>query len=320
MPGGRCHGVTALLALAIGQGDLIGFGGMVAQRFGPCEAAEFLTAQGFACAPTDLRRLAGGLWNDVLCAQLPDRVLIIKHYPSGGQASLFPNLPEAEVAALNRLAGFAVAPDPVGFWPKSRILVYAHVPGDPWRDDLAGLAALLQRKEAVSPDGFRAVPLTAAEVLAQGDALLAACKPAPRAGALAALRPAPRQVRAPRRLSLVHTDVGAGNLIGQGVALRLIDWQCPAAGDLAEDVFSALSPGLLTLSGHPGLPDTARQRLLDALAMPDLQTRLEALEPAYGWRLAAYFLRRAQTVPDAAVRARYDLALAAEIARLRGEP
>ena len=69
-------------------------------------------------------------------------------------------------------------------------------------------------------------------------------------------RPVPVTLAPPPRLSLIHADLGASNLIGAGPDLRIIDWQCPAAGDLVEDIYSFLSPGFHILNLHATLtPD-----------------------------------------------------------------
>ena len=88
--------------------------------------------------------------------------------------TLFPNLPRDEAEALRRLAGLDVAPDLVGFWPDASLLVYDFVEGDMWDGDMASVARLLLRKEAADPTGFRTVPLTIPDIIAEGDALFAA--------------------------------------------------------------------------------------------------------------------------------------------------
>ncbi|MFN6977053.1 MAG: aminoglycoside phosphotransferase family protein [Gemmobacter sp.] len=280
--------------------------------------AAFLTARDMACAPDAVRALAGGYWNAVFRADAAAGALVVKAYVRVMPGTLFPNLPAAEAAALVRLRGLGVAPDPVGFWPGDGVLVYRYVPGSPWDGDVAGVAALLRRKAAVDPAGFRAVPVTAGGMLAMGARLLADCAPGDAAARLVQLRPEARAAPAPDRLSLIHTDIGAGNLIGRGDGLRLIDWQCPAAGDAAEDAASFLSPAFQILNHRPPLAAAERADFLAALDDPALARRLAALEPAHAWRMAAYCLRRAQTAHEPAVRARYTAALAAEFDRLEG--
>ncbi|MFN3641484.1 MAG: phosphotransferase [Gemmobacter sp.] len=280
--------------------------------------AAFLNARDLVCAFDAVRPLAGGYWNAVFRADTAAGALVVKAYVRVMPGTLFPNLPEAEAAALVRLRGLGVAPDPVGFWPDEGVLVYRYVPGAPWDGDVAAVAALLRRKAAADPAGFRAVPVTAEGMLATGARMLADCAPDDMAARLGRLRPAPQRAPALDRLSLIHTDIGAGNLIGRGAGLRLIDWQCPAAGDAAEDAASFLSPAFQILNHRPPLAAAARADFLAALDDPAMEQRLAVLEPAHAWRMATYCLRRAQTAPDSAVRARYAAALAAEFDRLEG--
>jgi hypothetical protein len=287
-------------------------------RWTPETVARFLTAEGLVCAPEAVAPLSGGYWNAVFRADTASGRLVLKAYVRVMEGTLFPNLPAAEAAALDRLAGLAVAPDPVGFWPELGVLVYRHVPAALWAGDIAAVAALLRRKEAADPSGFRPVPVIAEAMVAEGDRLLAACAMDDDAARLAALRPKPRPGPAPERLSLIHTDIGAGNLIGAGEGLRLIDWQCPAAGDLVEDVASFLSPAFQILNMRAPLSGSLRADFLHALDLPQFPARLAAMEPAHARRMAAYCLRRRQTAPEADVQARYAAALAAEFDRLEG--
>ncbi len=121
-------------------------------------------------------------------------------------------------------------------------MIYDYVEGRPWHDGTADVARVLLRKESVDPAGFRPVPWRPVEILAEGDGLF------PRCSAVPANRPAPPDIPPPDRLSLIHTDLGQGNLIGQGAGLRIVDWQCSAAGDLVEDIYSFLSPAFQILS------------------------------------------------------------------------
>lgn len=246
----------------------------------------------------------GGFWNDVQRIDTSDGVLVFKRYRPIPQGSLFPNLPADEALSLTRLQGLAVAPDLLAFWPEAPALLYRHIPGPEWQDDWPAAANLLRRQAKADPTGFRRVPVTADAILAEADRILATCSPSELTTRLRSCRPAP-QPSPPAPLSLIHTDPAAANLVGQGTGLRLIDWQCPAAGDLAEDVSVLLSPAFLSLYARPLPTPEARRLFLETLADPALEARLPALEPAYGFRLAAYCAWRAQTSPDAALAARY---------------
>lgn len=284
--------------------------------WGETEARAFLRDAGFGPGPFSVKRLTGGLWNDVLRVEAAGRRMILKHYAAVLPGTLFPNLPDDEAAALHRLAGLGVASDPIGYWPEAGVLLYDYVDGPLWDGDVEAMARLLLRKEAADPTGFRAVPVTPQGILAEGDRLLARCG----TGALAARwrqrRPRPTEVPPLERLSLIHTDIGAGNLISGVQGLRLIDWQCPAAGDLAEDMFSFLSPAFQVINQRRPLDAAARARFLAALGLPQATARHAALEPCFAYRMAAYCCLRAETADDSDLRLRYAHSAEAELAQL----
>ena len=259
--------------------------------------------------------LTGGFWNDVQRLDTSAGDLVLKRYRPIPPGSLFPNLPQDEALALTRLAGLNVAPDLVGVWPDQQVLIYRHIPGPEWQDDVQAAAQLMRRQTQADPSGFRTVPVTATAILAQADGLLAACIPDEVTRALRLARPAARPSE-PARLCLIHTDPAAANLVGTGAGLRLIDWQCPAAGDLAEDVSVLLSPCFLSLYNRPLIPPAQRALFLTTLNDPALTERLPALEPAYGWRLACYAAHRSQTTPDPGLAARYRAAALTQAAHL----
>lgn len=265
------------------------------------------------------RPFTGGFWNDVQLLTTSQGALVCKRYRPVLSDSLFPNLPKDEALALTRLAGLNVAPDLVGFWPDEQVLIYRYVPGPEWQDDVISAAHLMRRQSRADPAGFRPVPTTAAAILAQADGFLAACAADKVTARLTDCRP-PARRSAAGPLCLIHTDPAAANLVGTGAGLRLIDWQCPAAGDLAEDVSVLLSPAFLTLYNRPLIPPTQRRRFLDTLADPALEARLPALEPAYGWRLATYCALRMQTTPSSALAARYRAAALAQATHLLSQP
>lgn len=257
-----------------------------------------------------LHPLKGGYLNEVLLVQTGEAKLVLKRFVPESTGTLFPNQPEKEARALQRLDGLNVAPRLLKFWDEASVMIYEYVEGSPWQAGTAEVARVLLRKEAADPEGFRHVPLHPADILAEGDALFARCK------TVSAQRPAPSDITPPPRLSLIHTDLGPGNLIGSGQGLRIIDWQCPAAGDLAEDVYSFLSPAFQILSEHAVLNPTEKAQFWQALAYPDLKARYLELRPFFAWRMAAYCLWRSETRPEADLRARYAAAFAAEMASM----
>lgn len=264
---------------------------------------------------SEARPFAGGFWNDVQHLTTAQGDLVLKRYRPVPQGNLFPNLPQDEALALTRLAGLQVAPDLVAFWPGDQVLLYRHIPGPEWQGDVRAAAQLLRQQSRADPSGFRPVPVTAADILAQADRILATCQRDPVTARLTACRPVPRPCD-PGPISLIHTDPAAANLVGLGTGLRLIDWQCPAAGDLAEDVAVLMSPCFLTLYDRPLISPAQREVFLATLDDPALTARLTVLEPAYNWRLACYCAQRSQTAPDPALAARYGAAALTQAAHL----
>ncbi|MDW4549928.1 phosphotransferase [Defluviimonas sp. D31] len=272
-----------------------------------------LRQSGVIAGPCEIRPLTGGYANTVLRIDTSDGRILAKSFGKPMAGTLFPNLPADEAEALRRLSGFGVAPELVGFWPEHDLLAYAYVEGAPWDGDVAAVARLLLRKEAADAKGFRKVSLTPAEILREGDALFARCEDGARPP-----RPVPADLSPPRRWSLIHTDVGPGNLIGSGDGLRLIDWQCPAMGDACEDIYDFLSPAFQILSERTPLAAPETAAFFAALDRSDLEARYLELRPYFAWRMTAYCRLRAERHPDAAVRERYRQAAAAEIDHLAG--
>lgn len=271
------------------------------------ELRDFLAKQGLADNRSAFRKLKGGYLNSVWRVDTPDGCLVAKEFAKPMTGTLFPNLPEDEAEALRRLEGLDVAPELVGFWPDASLLVYDFVEGEMWDGDMASVAQLLLRKEAADPTGFRSVPLTIPDIIAEGDALFARCISPPDV-----IPPPQAKVPPPQKLSLIHTDIGV-NLVGAGSNLRLIDWQCPAIGDICEDIYSFLSPAFQILGERAPLNDAQVRDFWDALARPDLEARYDLLRPAYAWRFAGYCAWRAEVLEDAEICARYRRALGEEL-------
>jgi hypothetical protein len=271
----------------------------------------------------DLRvdALAGGYWNGVYRLRAPGVDLVAKVFADGAASTLFPILPASEAQALETLAPLRVAPEPVAFLAIApAILLYRFVPGERWTAGVGPVATLQRRYHAVSPEGFREVPTDPAGILAGGDALLRDLTADRYVRALRALRPEPVAVT-PRPRCLIHTDAGAGNLIEGPDGLRLIDWQCPAAGDAAEDLFSFLSPAFQVLFEREPLTSGEHRSFLDAYDDEATAARLDVLWPALTYRMAAYACLRRATLADPvdlAARERYARAVDVSLADLEG--
>jgi thiamine kinase len=271
------------------------------------EIDALLQAKGLWQGPVTVKPLKGGYLNEVLRVTTGPARMVLKRFAPETRGTLFPNIPTDEARALSILGPLQVSPPLLAFWPEAALMAYPYVEGAPWTTGTADVARILQRKEAADPTGFRPVPCDPAGILAEGDTLFARCAAPP------SNRPQPIQIAPPARLSLIHTDLGPGNLIGQGAGLRIIDWQCPAAGDLVEDIYSFLSPAYQILSEHAPLTQVEQAEFWDALARPDLHDRYTQMKPFFIWRMAAYCLWRSQTRAEADIRDRYARAYNAEM-------
>lgn len=288
------------------------------RRWTPAEAAAFLHDRRLASGPLEATRLDGGYLNDVFRVQGNCVDWVVKRFAVPLKGTLFPNLPVEEARALDMLAALDVAPKPVAFHrdgANGDVLVYAYSRGRPWRGDVEGVALLLRRLRTVDGTSFRRVPATFEEIVAQGDTLFAECARDSRMEAYRSQRPLSRGAAEPSPpLGLIHTDVGAMNLIEGPHGLHLIDWQCPAHGDPAEDVYSFLSPAFQVLNRRDPLSGADRHSFLKAYDDAQLSSRLDALWPAFAYRMAGYCVLRHQTLKgqDEAARERYRRALAVE--------
>ncbi|MBL8907587.1 MAG: phosphotransferase [Rhizobiales bacterium] len=263
---------------------------------------DLIDAHNLASRPYTVQRLRGGAWNEVFRVISTDADIVIKRFVTVLEGTLFPNLPHAEALALERLSGLAVAPDPIRFFPETNwgpVLVYRFHEGESWSGNVGLVADLLKRKLPVDATGFRNVPLDPGGVTEEGDRLFARCSDDRRVSRFQKARPQARPVPALSRRSLIHTDVGPTNLIDGPKGLRLIDWQCPAAGDPAEDVFSFLTPAWQILSFRDPLSAAERNAFLQAYNDAAMEERLNVLEPAFIYRAAGYCCLRYQLLETA---------------------
>ncbi|MFO0994575.1 MAG: aminoglycoside phosphotransferase family protein [Hyphomicrobiales bacterium] len=258
---------------------------------------DLIDANDLASKPYAVQRLRGGAWNEVFRITSAESDIVIKRFVTVLEGTLFPNLPDAEARALERLSGLAVAPDPIRFFPETKwgpVLIYRFHEGESWSSNVGLVADLFKRKLPVDAAGFRKVPLDPAGVIAEGDTLFARCNDDHRVSRFRRERPLARPMPALSRRSLIHTDVGPSNLINGPKGLRLIDWQCPAAGDPAEDVFSFLTPAWQILSFRDPHSAADRSAFLRAYNDAAMEERLSILEPAFIYRAASYCCLRYQ--------------------------
>ena len=271
----------------------------------------FLTSVGLLNGKARFSALTGGFHNAVWLVEIGDRRLVAKYFSKPMTGTLFPNLPTDEAEALRRLEGLDVAPRLVGIWPEASLLVYEYVEGLMWDADMVSVAHLLLRKEVADPTGFRPVPLLSADILNEGDLLFARCTGEP-----VASRPEPIATPKLEKLSLIHTDVGV-NLVGCGAGLRLIDWQCPAIGDVCEDIYSFLSPAFQILGKRQPLTKKQISIFWNALDRPDLAHRYDQLRASFAWRFSGYCAWQAQVLEDPNICKKYRRALEVELAFMK---
>jgi hypothetical protein len=93
------------------------------------EIRKFLSSQGLIDEQTHFQMLQGGYLNSVWRIDTAEKSLVAKEFKPPMTGTLFPNLPQDEVNALQRLEGLNVAPDFVGFWPEVSLVVYGYVEG-----------------------------------------------------------------------------------------------------------------------------------------------------------------------------------------------
>lgn len=212
---------------------------------------------------------------------------VVKLFDPDAASPLFPNDPQAETLALRHVAPSGLAPQLRATGPDW--LAYAHVPGAVWQSVSAPVAVALGRLHRLPlVAALRAQPSGSAAMAAQGAAIAAQCH--------GALPPPPPDAGVPpvNNPCLIHGDAVPGNVIVGPQGVTLIDWQCPAIGDPAEDLAAFLSPAMQWLYRGKVLTDTEAAAFLHAY--PDTATvaRYQALAPAFHWRMAAHCLWKAE--------------------------
>jgi aminoglycoside phosphotransferase (APT) family kinase protein len=236
---------------------------------------------------------------------------------------MYPNLPDHEAAAMRHLAGTARAPELVSYRPASAgvgaQVVYRYVSGTEWRSGVGDVARMLHEVHSLpAPRSLRRLHRSAAEALAHADAMVADTPVASLRHVMLAARPSTARTTPPRRVSLVHTDCGPGNIVRTRSGLVLIDWQCPGVGDAVEDVACFLSPAMMHLYASPAHRPGARQEFLTSYADQATVERYLRDGAAWHYRIAAYCTWRiphtSRRQPEVAQR--YREALAAELAFL----
>lgn len=232
-------------------------------------------------------RLTGGQTNQLWLLSEAD--VVVKLFRPGAESPLFPNLPRQEAQMLTHLAPMRLAPKIVQLadCDDGVVLIYNHVTGASWRADPARAARLLRRLHKTPPPrGIRPLPGGSDQVIAQVAPMLHGLSETQRAE-LTALRPK-NPVAASTQKCLLHGDPVPGNLLMRDEGDLLIDWQCPAQGDAAEDLALFLSPAMQLI--YRGQPLTKQEvtAFLASYGDAAVARRVQEMAPWHHWRMATY--------------------------------
>ena len=226
-----------------------------------------------------MARQGGGRVNAVF--RLGDRVA--KLYRPNGGTPLFPNDPDAEWRALLALAPAALAPRPLyrTATPRGDLITYAHIPGDPGCAQPAAVAGLLGRLHSQAPWRGLRQAVTGPMIDGAAAGMIADTDP------LHGHRP-PQAAAAPIRQTPIHRDPVPANIISGRQKVCLIDYQCPALGDPAEDLAHFLSPAMQLLYGQGPLSATDIAAFLMAYPHADIRDHYARIARSLHWRMACY--------------------------------
>ena len=263
----------------------------------PERLIQVLRAQQRLPSDAEILPMHGGRTNGVWHVRTSSgRGLVLKLYDPAAGSVLFPNDPAAEARALRSLGPKGLAPEYVahGTDPKAGAwLLYLHEPGPIWNGNVKQAAQALADIHAVEHpiEGLRVSPGGSANLIRQGEALLANCANTERVRQLRAARPAVHAGPV-QTLGLIHGDPVPGNMLCSPDGAFLIDWQCPAMGDAAEDLAVFLSPAMQLLYRGTLLADEDTCAFLAAYPVKHVVARYQMLRPLFNWRMACYCLNR----------------------------
>ena len=267
-----------------------------------------LLSAGLIKADAAWKPLSGGKTNAVWKVSTRSGALVCKLFLKD-KNPLFPNDPQLEYAVLNGLERTGLAPSP-RFLVRVEghdVLGYDFVPALDAVPVVTDVAEMLGRLHQVSQAAPKVLPSGSEALTRQVRVIQNECisRPPdfPRDMPLVKVDPVARN-------ALIHRDVVPGNIIATGKGPILIDWQCPALGDPAEDLASFLSPAMQYLYAGRPLPKATEAAFLDAYPHRETVARYLALRPLFHLRMVAYCHWRAERGADGYARAR-DLELSA---------
>ena len=255
-----------------------------------------LIDHGILKAPAEWTQLAGGRSNRVWHLRTNnDLDLCVKLYPKDPwENPLFANDPLGEHTCLKALAPHGLSPTPVAFIETSvgPCLVYEHISGTILEDQVKLIAqCLAQLHQLPALDGLRDSSVGSGQLGEDGLHILGMCQ-TPTKMRLRNLMPDTYVTFVSQR-RMIHADPVPANIIVSEGKAKLIDWQCPAFGDPAEDLCHFLSPAMQWLYCQSILPDVEVSSFISSYAKYSAafdKSRFLDLRAWYSWRIAAYCL------------------------------
>lgn len=270
----------------------------------PSSLVHCLRQRGRVTGPATFAPLYGGRTNQVWRILGQQEDLVLKLYRTSQSNPLFRNDPALEVQCLRALANTGFVPNlrDSGQFEQAHWVLYDHAPGATWRGN-PSLAANVLRDLHTTPVTLDAPKGCngSAEIAAHAETIFDLCTSAGRAR-LTALRPSTSVPPTPD-IRFIHGDPVAGNILCQGDAVILIDWQCPLLGDPCEDLALFLSPAMQFLYRGQILTADDIEHFVSAYGCLETTARLRQLMPWYHWRMSAYCLWRAENGTDDYARA-----------------
>lgn len=208
---------------------------------------------------------------------------VVKLYTPDSASPLFPNDPTAEARALRLFTPLAPTLRATGEgW-----LAYDHIPGEIWSGTPVPVAITLARlHQTPAQRSFRIAPTGSHAILTQAQRIAADCQ--------GNLPPPPDTDVPATKHHYIHGDAVPGNIIVGPQGITLIDWQCPALGDPAEDLAAFLSPAMQWLYRGEVLTPDQERAFLNGYPNPEIAARYRALKPLFHWRMAAHCLWKSE--------------------------
>lgn len=241
-----------------------------------------------------LTPLEGGRSNTVWQVQ-QKHSLVLKLYDSKVSNLLFANECSREAAVLRALSGTGLAPElcASGRFEHRDWVLYTYLAGQAWDRNTPEVAQLLgQIHSRTAPSDLPLGCNGSDDLLRSANDILAGCG-SQIAKELRALD-IQGHVAPIEKTSLIHGDPVPGNIVNSVATLKMIDWQCPANGDPAEDIAMFLSPAMQFLYRGTPLHRAEQQDFLANYPAENIVERYQALRPWFHLRMAAYCIWQAE--------------------------